>query len=117
MTEHAYFTYIVASKSRTLYIGMTSDLRHRIFEHKLKLREGFTSRYNCNRLVWFEKVNDVSAAIQREKELKGWLRSKKVALIQATNPTWEDLSADWYPHLTPEVLETCAYPKADPSLR
>ena len=99
MRDHAYFTYIVASKSRTLYIGMTSDLRHRIFEHKTKLREGFTSRYNCNRLVWFEQFNDVNVAIQREKELKGWLRSRKVALIQSTNSTWEDLAADWYPHL------------------
>ncbi|WP_109485528.1 GIY-YIG nuclease family protein [Occallatibacter savannae] len=117
MREHVYFTYIVASKSRTLYIGVTSDLRHRVFEHKTKAYEGFTSRYNCNRLVWFERSNNVSAAIQREKELKGWLRSKKVELIQAANPTWEDLSADWFPHLTREVLETGAYGKADPSLR
>jgi len=112
MREHAYFTRIVASKSRTLYIGITSDLRKRIFEHKLKLREGFTLRYNCNRLVWFENTNDVSVAIQREKELKGWLRSRKIALIQASNPTWEDLSVGWYPHLTQEVLENCTYGKS-----
>jgi putative endonuclease len=99
MRDHAYFTYIVASKSRTLYIGITSDLRHCIFEHKTKAHEGFTSRYNCNRLVWFEQSNDVNVAIAREKELKGWLRSRKIELIQHTNPTWEDLSADWYPHL------------------
>ena len=99
MREHAYFTYIVSSKSRTLYIGVTSGLRHRIFEHKTKAHEGFTSRYNCNRLVWFEQSNDVNVAIAREKELKGWLRSKKIELIQSTNPTWEDLSADWFPHL------------------
>ena len=99
MREQAYFTYIVASKSRTLYIGVTSDLRHRIFEHKTKVHEGFTSRYNCNRLVLFEQFNDVNVAIDREKELKGWLRSRKIALIQSVNPTWEDLSADWYPHL------------------
>jgi putative endonuclease len=99
MRDHAYFTYIVASKSRTLYIGITSDLRHRIFEHKTKAHEGFTSRYNCNRLVRFEQFNDVNVAIAREKELKGWLRSRKIELIQHTNPTWEDLSADWYPHL------------------
>jgi putative endonuclease len=79
MREHAYFTYIVASKSRTIYIGITSDLRHRIFEHKTKAHEGFTSRYNCNRLVWFEQSNDVNAAIEREKELKGWLRSRKTS--------------------------------------
>ena len=99
MRDHTYFTYIVASKSRTLYIGITSDLRHRIFEHKSKAYEGFTSRYNCNRLVWFEQSNDVNFAIAREKELKGWLRSRKIELIQSTNPTWEDLSADWFPHL------------------
>lgn len=117
MRDHLYFTYILASRSRTLYIGVTSDLRHGIFEHKLKLREGFTSRYNCNRLVWFEKFSDISIAIQREKELKGWLRSKKVALIKASNPTWEDLSSDWYPHLTAEVLRQQASGKAGPSLR
>ncbi|MBS1806554.1 MAG: GIY-YIG nuclease family protein [Acidobacteria bacterium] len=117
MRDHSYFTYIVASKSRTLYIGVTSDLRHRVFQHKTKAHEGFTSRYSCDRLVWFERTNDVSAAIQREKELKGWLRSRKIELIQAANPTWEDLSADWYPHLTREVLATFTYGKADPSLR
>jgi predicted GIY-YIG superfamily endonuclease len=67
MRDHLYFTYIVASKTRTLYTGITSDLRHRIFEHKTKVNEGFTSRYNCNRLVWFEQFNDVNVAIQREK--------------------------------------------------
>ena len=117
MTDPLYFTYIVASKSRTLYIDMTGDIRRRVFEHKLKLREGFTSRYNCNRLVWFESSNDVSVAIQREKELKGWLRSRKIALIQASNPTWEDLSAEWYPHLTPEILQRQSSKKAGPSLR
>ena len=99
MRDHAYFTYIAASKSRTLYIGITSDLHHRIFEHKTKVHEGFTSRYNCTRLVWFEESNDVNVAIQREKELKGWTRLRKIELIQSTNPTWEDLSANWYPHL------------------
>jgi putative endonuclease len=94
-----YFTYIVASKSRTLYIGVTSDLVKRVFEHKQKKHAGFSARYNCNRLVWFQRFGEVSEAIQREKELKGWLRAKKTALIQANNPTWEDLSAPWYPHL------------------
>ena len=117
MADPLYFTYIVASRSRTLYIGVTSDLRRRVFEHKLKLREGLTSRYNCSRLVWFEQSNDVSVAIQREKELKGWLRSKNIALIQASNPTWEDLSADWYPHLRHEILLQQTSQKADPSLR
>jgi putative endonuclease len=92
-----YFTYIVASKSRTLYTGMTGDLLKRVFQHKQKVHEGFSSRYNCNRLVWFERFANVSEAIQREKELKGWTRARKIALIQSANPTWEDLSEQWYP--------------------
>ena len=111
MSKGPYFTYIVASRSRTLYIGISGDLHRRIFEHKTKLCEGFTARYNCNRLEWFERFFDVSAAIQREKELKGWLRVKKIALIELVNPTWEDLSAGWYPQLSTGA------PKADPSLR
>jgi putative endonuclease len=92
MHERTYFTYLLSSKSRTLYIGVTNDLARRVFEHKQKVHLGFTARYNCNRLVWFERFSEVSAAIQREKELKGWARAKKIALIQAANPTWEDLS-------------------------
>jgi putative endonuclease len=99
MREHIYFTYITASKSRTLYIGMTSDLQKRIFEHKQKTHSGFSATYNCHRLVWFESFAEVSDAIQREKQLKGWRRDKKIALIQTTNPTWEDRSKDWYPTL------------------
>ncbi len=113
MREHIYFTYIVASRSRTLYVGVTGDLLRRVFEHKLKLRPGFTAKYNCNRLVWFERFGEVSAAIQREKELKGWIRAKKVALIQLANPTWEDLSEGWYPHLSAQLASR----KAGPSLR
>ena len=106
MRENCYFTYIVASKSRTLYVGMTSDLLKRIFQHKQKTYKGFSATYNCNRLVWFEQFADVSDAIQREKQLKGWTRAKKIALIQSTNPTWEDLSKDWYPHkdLSPQAV-------------
>ena len=115
MRDHVYFTYIVVSKSRTLYIGITSDLRQRIFEHKTKAHEGFTSRYNCNRLVWFEKSNDVNAAIAREKELKRWLRSRKIELIQSTNPTWEDLSADWYPHFNNQDSASTRSDSIDPT--
>jgi putative endonuclease len=96
MQEQAYFTYIVASRSHTLYIGVTSNLRKRIFEHKWREHDGFTAQYNCDRLVWFEQYQEVVAAITREKQLKGWRRSKKVALIEQTNPTWQDLSKDWY---------------------
>jgi putative endonuclease len=101
MDEELYFTYIAASRSLTLYIGMTNSLLRRMFEHKRKLHEGFTATYNCNRLVWFERFVDPSNAIAREKQLKGWTRAKKIALIKKTNPTWIDLSENWY---TPEEL-------------
>jgi putative endonuclease len=101
MDEKFYFTYVVASRSLTLYIGMTSDLQRRIFEHKRKLHEGFSATYNCDRLVWFERFVEVYEAISREKQLKGWTRAKKIALIERTNPTWIDLSEEWY---TPEQL-------------
>jgi putative endonuclease len=96
MHEGYYFTHIVASRSLTLYIGMTGYLRTRVYEHKVKLQEGFSATYICNRLVWFEHFIDSSNAIAREKQLKGWTRAKKVALITKSNPTWIDLSEDWY---------------------
>ncbi len=96
MHEGSYFTYIMASRSHTLYIGITGDLQKRVFQHKWKEHSGFTARYNCDRLVWFESHQDVQKAIAREKELKGWRRSKKIALIESINPTWVDLSRNWY---------------------
>ncbi|MDR3725560.1 MAG: GIY-YIG nuclease family protein [Terracidiphilus sp.] len=96
MHEGSYFTYIMASRSRTLYVGMTGNLQRRVFEHKWKEHDGFTARYNCDRLVWFELHQDVQVAIAREKELKGWRRSKKIALIESANAAWADLSRDWY---------------------
>ncbi len=86
MQEHSYFTYIMASRSRTLYVGVTGDLHKRAFQHKWKEHAAFTARYNCDRLVWFERHQFVQNAIAREKELKGWRRSKKIALIESTNP-------------------------------
>jgi putative endonuclease len=102
MHEGFYFTYIVASRSLTLYIGMTGNLMKRVFEHKQKLHEGFSATYNCNRLVWFERFVDPRNAIAREKQLKGWTRAKKIALIRKTNPAWIDLSEGWY---TPEPVD------------
>lgn len=96
MREASYCTYIMASRSHTLYIGVTGDLHRRVFQHKWREHDGFTARYNCDRLVWFESYQDVHKAIGREKELKGWRRTKKIALIEAANPTWADLSRDWY---------------------
>ncbi len=75
---------------------MTGNLHKRVFQHKWKEDDGFTARYNCDRLVWSERYQDVRNAIAREKELKGWRRSKKIALIESSNPGWIDLSRDWY---------------------
>lgn len=86
----------MASRSHTLYIGVTGNLLQRVFQHKWREHDGFTARCNCDRLVWFERRCGVGKAIAREKELKGWRRDKKIALIEAANPTWEDLSRDWY---------------------
>jgi len=97
MPQHPTFAvYIMASRSRTLYIGVTNKLRRRVLEHKCKLLPGFTSSYNCDRLVWFAHYEYIDNAIAMEKKLKGWLRSRKIALIEEKNPTWADLSADWY---------------------
>jgi putative endonuclease len=86
-----YYVYIMASPSRTLYIGMTNDLVRRTSEHRQKLIPGFSSQYNCTDIVYYEWHADVLTAIAREKELKGWRRAKKVALIEAVNTHWHDL--------------------------
>jgi putative endonuclease len=86
MDGRIYSTYIVASRSRTLYIGMTGDLRRRVFQHKWKEYEGFSAKYNCDRLVWFEHYQEVGLAIARETQLKKWNRAKKIALIERMNP-------------------------------
>ena len=89
-----YYVYIMASFNRTLYIGMTNDLVRRVYEHKNELIEGFTKKYKCKRLVYYELSNDVNAIIAREKQLKRWSRGKKVFLIEKMNPDWEDLSTN-----------------------
>ena len=96
MKDHNYCVYMVASKSRVLYIGMTNNLQRRIFEHKNDLFEGFSRQYRCHRLVYYESFDDVRKAIDREKQLKRWNRAKKIWLIERLNPTWEDLAAEWY---------------------
>ncbi len=84
--------YIVTNKQRgTLYTGVTSDLSERVYQHKTKAFRGFTSRYNLDKLVWFEKYPRIQDAIAREKQIKGWTRVKKIALIEAFNPEWTDL--------------------------
>lgn len=94
--EHFYCTYIIASRSHTLYIGVTGNLHKRVFQHKWREHDGFTQRYNCDRLVWFESFQDVGNAIAREKQLKRWSRAKKISLIESRNLAWIDLSRDWY---------------------
>jgi putative endonuclease len=90
-----YFVYIIASRSRVLYVGVTNDLQRRVWEHKNHAVAGFTDRYNVTRLVYFEEGASAIDAIAREKQIKGWRRAKKVALIESMNPAWADLSAQW----------------------
>ena len=92
---NSYYVYVMASASRVLYIGVTNDLARRVWEHKAKLVPGFTKKYNCHYLVYFERYDNVYRAIGREKELKRWTRAKKIALIESANPRWQDLSEHW----------------------
>ena len=96
----------MSSFQGTLYVGVTNDLTRRVYEHRHKLVSGFTSRYNASRLVYYEDTNDIESAIVREKQIKGWLRKKKAALVESLNPYWADLAEEWYGH-----------PSPDPSLR
>ncbi len=96
MRRHNYCVYLMASKSRVLYIGMTNNLERRVWEHKNHLIDGFTREYKGHRLVYYESFDNVHRAIGREKQLKRWNRTKKEWLIRQRNPTWEDLAAEWY---------------------
>ena len=89
------YVYIMTNRSRTLYTGVTTDLVRRVYEHKQKLAGGFTERYNITTLVSFEETPDTRSAIAREKQIKGWVRAREIALIEADNPGWLDLSAGW----------------------
>jgi len=96
-TVNLYYVYIMTNrKNGVLYIGVTNDLERRVYEHRYKIIRGFTSKYNCTRLVYYDSSPDVRAAIAREKQIKGWLRKKKIALIESMNPEWRDLSEGWY---------------------
>jgi putative endonuclease len=96
MRQHQYWVYIVASPSRTIYTGVTNDLERRMWEHKQKAVKGFTADYGVARLVYFEEYRMIDDAISREKQIKGWRREKKLALIEAENPKWRDLSHEWF---------------------
>ena len=89
-----FYVYILASKSRRLYVGVTNDIARRVAQHRAG-DHGFTARYRITRLVYCERTSDPLAAINREKEIKGWVRTKKVDLVQSANPAWDDLAADW----------------------
>jgi putative endonuclease len=93
--EKRYYVYILASKSRTLYIGVTGFLTARILQHKTGDTVSFTSRYNINRLVYYESFRYVNNAMSRETQLKSWSRKRKIVLIEAGNPLWDDLANDW----------------------
>jgi len=114
--EFRFFVYVMASKSRRTYTGVTNNIERRVKQHKAGEIEGFTRRYKINRLVHYEVFQYIGNAIRREKEIKGWDRAKRVALIERENPTWDDLAQDWgkpIELLKPVVIEK----KADPSLR
>ena len=91
-----YYVYIMTNGARTLYIGVTNDLVRRVYEHKQKVIDGFTKKYNITYLVYYETTSSVESARIREKQLKGWLRDRKIALIEAYNHQWKDLSLEWY---------------------
>ena len=106
-----YYVYIMTNRSHTLYTGITNNLERRVYEHKVKLGSSFTARYNINQLAYYESTGDVESAIAREKQIKGWLRAKKIALIESENPGWKDLSLAW----TSMDSETLLYAQGDNS--
>lgn len=91
-----YYVYIMTNRSGTPYTGVTNNIKQRVYQHKNKLIEGFTKKYNINKLIYVETFYDINSAISREKTIKGWLRKKKIELINASNPDWRDLSEGWY---------------------
>ena len=100
-----YYVYIMSSFRGTLYIGVTNDLLRRVYEHRHKLVDGFTKKYNASKLVYYEVGENIEAVIAREKQIKGWLRRKKVALIEVLNPYWMDLAEGWEDNpTTPQTL-------------
>ncbi len=96
ISDRRYSVYIMASASGRTYVGMTNDIERRVWEHKQKLVEGFTQKYNMTKLVYYEQHATAASAIDRETQIKGWLRKRKVELIEAENPGWDDLAKDWF---------------------
>jgi putative endonuclease len=107
LREYRFYVYILQSSSRrALYIGMTNNLRQRVFDRKTHRNEGFTDQYNAVRLVYWERYDDVHKAIAREKQLKRWRREKKLWLIARFNPGWKNLAADWFDNSSAEGLDS-----------
>ena len=98
MNPRTYYVYIMSNDAKILYTGITNNLIRRVHEHKQEAIPGFTKRYHLKKLVYYEETTDVLSAIQREKQIKGWLRNRKLALIEAENPSWNDLSEEWFPN-------------------
>lgn len=91
-----YYTYILTNwNNKVMYVGVTNDLERRLYEHRHHTADGFTSKYNVNKLVYYESSPDIKTAIAREKQIKGWIRTRKNTLVDSVNPTWQDLSEDW----------------------
>ena len=105
--DRSYYVYIMASHSQVLYIGTTSDLGRRVYQHKAGLLQGFTSKYRITRLVYYEETPNSRAAVARERQIKGWVREKKLRLIESVNTGWVDLAEGWFD----------GPGEADPSLR
>ena len=97
-----YYVYLLTNRSGTLYTGLTSDLERRLYQHKHKLVDGFTKKYNVGILVYYEATDDIRAATAGEKQIKAWRRSKRIALIESTNPQWRDLSEGWFASPPPD---------------
>ena len=98
MQNRQYYVYMMTNQSnRVLYTGVTNDLTRRVYEHRTKKIQGFTAKYNVDKLVFFEATSDIVAAIAREKQIKGWSRAKKNNLVESTNPEWKDLSLAFLP--------------------
>src|SRR5579859_132777 len=109
-----FWVYIVASIGGTLYIGVTNNIDRRAFEHREELIDGFSKRYDCKRLVYFEEFSDIRSAIEQEKRIKGWTRKRKIALIESINPEWQDLAKDWgWQRLMPNESIAAAKAKAE----
>ncbi len=114
MREKRYYVYIMASKGRVLYVGVTGFLMARVLQNKARATKGFTRRYHVDRLVYYESFRYVNNAIARETEIKAWRRQKKVVLIEAANPLWADVAAVWG---QPARMKTADSSRGRPALR